>query len=253
MIALSLQSGSSGNCIYVETGPVRLLFDAGICGIQAETRLAALGRDIRDVNAVIISHDHSDHVRYAGVYQRKYGLPVYATSKTMECAVRRYPMGRMNDVRIFRAEEALCFEGVSVETIPTPHDGVDGVAFVVDSKGKRLGIMTDLGHVFDGLNEAIPSLDGVFIESNYDPDMLLRGPYPSFLKKRIQGPGGHISNLEAAELLTSGKRLRWACLSHLSGENNTPALAVETHRKVLGRDFVLHTASRSSGSAILTL
>jgi phosphoribosyl 1,2-cyclic phosphodiesterase len=244
MIAISLQSGSSGNCIYVETEGVKLLFDAGICGAAAERRLGAYGRDIRDVDAVVISHDHSDHVRHAGVYQRKYGLPLYITKRTLGASEKRCGLGRLGEVRFFRAGDEIGVGPVTVRTVPTPHDGEDGTVFVVASRGKRLGIMTDLGHVFDGLADEIAGLDAVFIESNYDPEMLRSGPYPAFLKRRIMGPSGHISNRESAELLLSGRRLKWACLSHLSGENNEPAVAMRTHREVLGRAIGLYTASR---------
>src|SRR5512143_150996 len=159
MIAISLQSGSCGNCIYVETGGVRLLFDAGITGVQAEERLAAHGRDIRSVDAVIISHDHSDHIRHAGVLQRKYGLPVYVTPSTLAAASARCTLGKMQDVHHFRSHDKLRFRGVTVHAIPTPHDGVDGSAFVIEAGLKRLGILTDLGHVFKDLIHLVASLD----------------------------------------------------------------------------------------------
>ena len=117
MMAFSLQSGSSGNCIYVETGGLKLLFDAGINGIQAEKKLAALGRNIRDVNAVIISHDHGDHVRYAGIYQRKYGIPLYITKKTFETAVMRHALGKFKDVRHFQSDGEIIFEKISVQAM----------------------------------------------------------------------------------------------------------------------------------------
>lgn len=244
--AISLQSGSSGNCIYVEACGIKLLFDAGINGRQAEARLAAHGRDIREVDALIISHDHGDHIRYAGVYQRKFRMPLYVTQKTYDTAVKRHQLGKLKDVSFFRSDGVIRFNGVSVEAISTPHDASDGAAFVVSSESKRLGIMTDLGHIFEGLTEVVSSLDAVFLESNYDPDMLETGLYPAFLKKRIKGPEGHLSNLEAAGLLkaTSGKRLKWACLSHLSEHNNTAALALKTHREILKHDLDLHVADR---------
>ncbi|RPI35304.1 MAG: MBL fold metallo-hydrolase [Nitrospiraceae bacterium] len=253
--AIALQSGSNGNCIYIEADGVKLLFDAGINGKQAEVRLAAHGRDIREIDAVIISHDHGDHVRHAGVYQRKYGLPLYVTEKTCETAVKRHPLGKLNDVHFFRSDGSLQFGGVSVEALSTPHDTADGAVFVVSSNSKRLGIMTDLGHVFDGLPEVIGSLDAVFLESNYDPTMLESGPYPSFLKKRIRGLEGHLSNREAAELLeaASGGRMKWACLSHLSEQNNSPSLALRTHRTILRKDITLHVASRYSSSPLLCI
>jgi phosphoribosyl 1,2-cyclic phosphodiesterase len=142
---------------------------------------------------------------------------------------------------------------VSVETIPTPHDGVDGVAFVVDDGQSRVGILTDLGHVFDDLPAAVGSLDGVLLESNYDPQMLAEGRYPAFLKQRIRGPGGHLSNIEAAELVgrSGGSRLRWACLGHLSEDNNRPELAVHTWREVLGPRLPLHVAGRHAATEVL--
>jgi phosphoribosyl 1,2-cyclic phosphodiesterase len=253
MRTISLQSGSSGNCIYVETEGVRLLFDAGICGREAARRLAAHGRDIRAVDALIISHDHGDHVRHAGVYQRKFGLPVYITHKTLSAAQEKMPLGPMNDVRHFTSGGTMRFGDVTVETIPTPHDGADGSVFVVSSETKRLGIFTDLGHVFEELVSVIASLDAVFLESNYDPLMLAKGSYPPFLKKRIEGPEGHISNKEAAQLLLAGKRLKWACLAHLSKNNNHPTVALETHRKIVPGDLTLYAASRHSCSDILAV
>ena len=227
MIVIALQSGSNGNCIYVEAGGTRLLFDAGISGVQAERRLAATGRDIRNTDALIISHDHADHVRCAGVYQRKFGVPLHITSQTL-AAAGRYRLGELTDVHHFAPGDMLRFGEVSVETIPTPHDGIDGSAFIVEAGGRRLGILTDLGHVFEDLPEIKAALDGVLIESNYDPAMLKKGSYPAFLKERIRGIGGHLSNDEAAALLRdcSPGRLQWACLSHLSGENNSPTVAM---------------------------
>jgi len=253
MQVISLQSGSNGNCVYVEAGAVRLLFDAGISGKQAQQRLAQHGRDIRDVDAVLISHDHADHVRCMGIYQRKFGLPLHVTAETLRAATR-YPLGKLGAVQHFRSGASIRFGDVRVETIPTPHDGADGVAFVVDDGRHRLGILTDLGHVFETLPGVIDSLDAIFLESNYDPDMLAAGPYPPFLKDRIAGPAGHLSNLEAAELLSrTNGRLQWACLAHLSEQNNIPELALHTHRRVLGERFPLHVASRYHVGDVLQL
>jgi len=256
MKAIALQSGSNGNSIFVEASGVRLLFDAGISGITAERRLAEHGIDIRAVDGLIISHDHADHVRCGGVYQRKYGIPMHITSRTLERALSRYPLGRLHDVRIFRSGEAISFGEVVLHTFSTPHDGADGSVFVVEAGTRRLGIMTDLGHVFDGLEDIISSLDAVFLESNYDPGMLSAGPYPRFLKQRICGEGGHISNIESAELLLSAfskGRLRWACLSHLSEQNNSPDLAVWTHRNILSGNVDLRIASRYTCTELFVL
>ena len=127
MKMVSLQSGSNGNCIYVETDGIRLLFDAGISGRKAEQRLAAHGRDICDVDALVISHEHRDHARCMGIYQRKYGIPVHVTGKTLAASRSRHDVGEITDLRPYTAGSSLHFGDVTVETIRTPHDGVDGV------------------------------------------------------------------------------------------------------------------------------
>ncbi len=213
------------------------------------------GQDVRGIDAVIISHDHSDHSRAMGIYQRKFGLPVYVTAKTLHAARTSGNLGDMDNVRHFQAGAALRFGTLIVETIPTPHDGADGVAFVVDDGKRRLGILTDLGHVFDGLEAVIRSLDAALLESNYDPEMLANGPYPEWLQRRVRGPKGHLSNIEAAELLlaAASKRMKWVCLGHLSHNNNTPELAVKTHRRVWGKRWPVHVATRYEPTDVLEI
>ena len=255
MEAIALQSGSSGNCIYVEAAGWRLLFDAGISGRQAEHRLAAAGRDIRDVDALVISHDHSDHARAMGIYQRKYGLPIHVTPDTLAAARWKMNLGRLADVRYFSAGNTLRFGDVCVHTIPTPHDAVDGVGFVIDDGVHRLGILTDLGHVFDELDEILPQLDAVIIESNHDLDMLAGSFYPESVKRRIRSHEGHLSNHDAAELLSRAApdHLKWACLAHLSEESNTPELAIETHQSVIGSAFPVFCADRYAASDLMVV
>ena len=255
MRVVCLQSGSNGNCTYVETPDVRLLIDAGISAARALQRLADVGLEATGLHAVLLTHDHGDHARHLGVYQRKLGLPVYATEGTMAAALARLPLGNMTDVRTFRAGAALAFGDTRVRSIPTPHDSTDGVAFVVSAGSKRLGVLTDLGHPFDDLRSVVGSLDGVVIEANYAPDMLSRGPYPSFLKQRIRGPGGHLSNDEAGQLLRdhASPRLRWACLTHLSEQNNDPELALQTVRRYVGRRLRLNLAGRHAATEIMSV
>ena len=250
---IALQSGSNGNCLYVEGGGVSVLFDAGIGGREARRRLALHGREIGSAAAVILSHDHSDHTRGAGVLHRMFGLPLRMTDLTEELV--RYRIGRVSGVTLFRPGDVLQFGGLRIETVPTPHDGAEGVAFVVSDGVSRLGILTDLGHVFEGLGELVSSLDAVFIESNYDAEMLEYGPYPYHLQDRIRGPGGHLSNAESAALLRewSGDRLRWVCLAHLSAENNRPELALEAHRAALGERLPIHLAGRHGPSGPFVL
>jgi phosphoribosyl 1,2-cyclic phosphodiesterase len=252
MITCSLQSGSNGNSIYVEAAGVRLLFDAGLPGRTAAERLAAHGRELRGIDALLLSHDHADHARCAGIFQRKFGLPVFATAKTWRAVAA--DQGRVEDVRHFRAGESLAFGPVTVHTIPTPHDAADGVAFVVEAERRRLGIFTDLGHPFTRLAGWLEEVDAAYLESNYDPELLACGPYPPALKARICGGGGHLSNPEAAGLLQACRRKpRWIALAHLSAQNNHPQLALGTHRTAVGRDYPFHLAGRDVASALLEL
>ena len=248
MITFSLQSGSNGNAIYVEANGARLLFDAGLTGSTAQRRMAVHGKSMADVDAVIISHDHTDHIRYAGVYQRKFGLPLFMTKRTQ--AATWWDLGTLNDVRHFEAGETLSFGHVRVHSIPTPHDAADGVVFVVECDGKRLGILTDLGHPFAGLRDIVASLDAMYIEANYDPFLLERGGYPPALKARIRGEGGHLSNDEAAGLVGECARDRatWVAVAHLSQDNNTPELAVGAMRAAFGSTRSVFHASRARAS-----
>lgn len=253
MIAIALQSGSNGNCIYVESGDVRLLIDAGITGRQADQRLTDTGRNIRDVDALLISHDHSDHTRSMGIFQRKFRLPIHITERTLAATRRRARHGELHDIQLFSAGDTLSLEHLTVESVPTPHDAVDGVAFVVDDGEHRLGVLTDLGHVFESLGDIVATLDAVVIESNYDPNLLDSGPYPERLKQRIRGAGGHLSNDESAQLLaqSANDRLKWACLAHLSERNNSPERALDAHRQLLGDRLTLHVADRYAATPCL--
>ena len=250
VLTFSLQSGSNGNAIYVEANGAKLLFDAGISGRLAAERMATHGRDIHDVDALILSHEHCDHVRGAGVYQRMFRLPVYMTRPTHRAI--RQDLGRLTDVRYFQSGDTLPFDGVSVHTIQTRHDAADGVAFVVECGRKRLGILTDLGHPFPGLRAVLRQVDAAYLESNYDPQMLETGGYPAHLKARIRGKGGHLSNEESAETVKSCGRNRpgWVAVAHLSEHNNRVELAVGAQHKAVGHDYPVYVAPRYSSSGV---
>ena len=252
MLTFSLQSGSNGNSIYVETSDVRLLFDAGISGRATEDRLAAYGRDIRQVDALILSHNHRDHVCGAGILQRRFSLPIFITPRSYRAC--REELGACVDIRNIDPGKVLTFGSTVVQTVPTAHDGKDGVAFIINENGKKLGIFTDLGHRFAGIETWISDLDGLYLESNYDPTMLAEGMYPSWLKRRIRGKGGHLSNFEAAELVRdTAEQLQFLILSHLSENNNEPELAMATARDFLGGAFPLALAPRYTVGDIFSL
>ena len=253
MKTFSCQSGSNGNCIFVRAGRTRILLDAGISGLAAQRRMEVNQEDIRAVDALILSHDHSDHTRSAGIFQRKFHMPIYATPGTLRAC--RGSIGKLDDVRPFEAGLSLEIGQLVIHTMPTPHDGADGVCFVIEHQGRRLGVLTDLGFVFPELEELLPTLDAVYLESNYDPHMLRTGPYPPHLQARIEGNGGHISNPQAGELLRdfADGRLKWAALAHLSEANNLPELALQTSQRIVNRQMNLHVASRYDVSPVFEL
>ena len=248
----ALQSGSNGNCIYVETPDARLLVDAGISGRSVSQRLAQHDRDLADVDAVLISHNHRDHICGAGVIHRRHAIPLYITAGAWSAA--RSVLGVVTEPRHFEPGQTLHFGQTTVDTVPTAHDGIEGVAFVVTYAHKRLGIFTDLGHRFVGIDKWIAQLDAVYLESNYDPAMLAEGPYPAWLKKRIAGDGGHLSNGDAASLIKeSCHALKLVVLAHLSEHNNHPDIALATARAAIGESLPLAVASRSAATGMFTV
>lgn len=232
MLTFALQSGSSGNCYYYESGSVKLLFDAGIAWRTAVARMAEQGAVPDGVAGVFISHDHSDHFACAGVFHRMTRAPLFMTRGTWDAIGGR--LGRVAGVETFTAGEEIVIGHVRVTTILTPHDAAEPCAFLVDDGRTRVGILTDLGHAFPALCACLPDLDAAYLESNYDAALLASNPaYPPPLRRRIRGGHGHLENSESAGLVkTCGSdRLRTVILSHLSGENNSPSIALAAHRK----------------------
>jgi len=240
----------------VRSGDTALLFDAGISGSKAESRLAEHGYDIRECRAIVLSHEHHDHICGVGVYSRKFGLPVYANLRTWNATRAKPSIGCMGSPNYFVTGRTFEIGRLKIESILTPHDAVEGVCFVIEDieSGCRFGLLTDLGHVFHELRDAIRTLDAVLLESNYDEEMLESGPYPQHLKMRIAGKRGHISNRDAASLLDScgSHRLQWVCLGHLSAHNNTPQVALETHH-AMGLDRIPLFCADREGSTRLPL
>lgn len=227
-----LGSGSGGNSMIIESNGARLLVDAGFSCRQIEKRLESLGESAADLDALILTHEHHDHLRGTSVLARRYQLPVYATAGTFAGGdLGEEIMARSTTIRSGLPFEIPSKRGETafrVESFGLPHDAREPVGFVVeDAAGQRLGLAADLGMRTQLAWGRLSDLDILVIETNHDLQMLRNGPYPWYLKQRVAGRHGHLSNHEAAEgipeLLTD--RLRWVVLYHLSKTNNLPALA----------------------------
>ena len=222
----SLGSGSRGNATLVEADGARVLVDCGFPARELERRLALLGVDAESLSALLVTHEHSDHIRGVGAVARRYRLPVWSTAGT-------YGKGRFGElprVHIFNTHgERIRVGGLDILPYPVPHDAREPCQFLFCGDGVRLGMLTDAGCITPHIVDVLRECDGLLLECNHDPRMLREGPYPPHLQARVGGHYGHLSNAQAAELLgeIETSRLRHLLAAHLSEKNNVPALARE--------------------------
>ncbi len=227
-----LGSGSAGNCVVVESGEHRLLIDAGFSCRQIEKRLAAVGVDRATIAAIVLTHEHGDHVRGAARFAKRNAAVIYGTRGTLERSglAERSPTEELVSSRPRRVG------GFLLHPFRVPHDAEDPIGLVLeDGSGRRVGVVNDLGTASRLAWAHLRDLDGLVVETNHDLEMLRNGPYPWHLKQRVAGRHGHLSNREAAEGLAEivSDRLQWVVLYHLSRTNNSPALADEAITRVL--------------------
>jgi phosphoribosyl 1,2-cyclic phosphodiesterase len=244
----SLNSGSNGNCYYVGSEREAVLIDAGISCRETEKRMKRLGLPLENVKAIFISHEHSDHIRGLPVLSKKYRLPVYITAGTLL-------HGRLSDqllsVQSFCANETIPIGELDVHAFSKAHDAADPHSFTITRNGIRIGVFTDIGITCENLITHFRQCHAAFLEANYDEEMLVQSRYPYFLKKRISGGKGHLSNKQALELFTSHRPdfMSHLLLSHLSQENNSPQLVQDLFAGHAGRTTVT-VASRYQESAV---
>lgn len=226
MIELSvLGSGSRGNATWISDGESSFLIDAGFCGRELDERLTKIGHTLQQVNAVVITHDHSDHINGAGVVARNASAPVWIHEKNLGKLKKR--LGKRVEFKHFTP--LLCFEigSFSITPFDTPHDATHSSGFIIEQQGIRIGYATDVGFPEQSVIAALKSCDILIIESNHDEEMLRTGSYPPILQERIRSDEGHLSNRQTAEILraVAHEGLKQVILIHLSGENNSPELA----------------------------
>ncbi len=256
-----LASSSEGNAVYLRAGNTSVLFDAGISAKRIITALRAINMPPPD--AVFITHEHSDHIKGAGVLSRKFGIPVFATPGTWLACDRSKLVGdiEVSNRRHIYTDESLIVGDLTINAFPIPHDASQPVGYAAFYKAKKVAVCTDMGHITDTIIENIADSDIMLIESNHDVDMLVNGSYPEHLKRRILGKNGHLSNVSCGMLLSEvlSKRLKHIYLGHLSEENNSPEAAFDTVAAILENNhpelfaaLTLRIAARSQASVSVT-
>lgn len=231
----ALRSGSSGNAIFISSSKTKVLVDAGVCGRAIEQSMAAIDENAAELSALVVTHEHTDHTSGIGVLMRRYKVPVYVSASTwaaMQSAVGRVDPGLVN---LIKPGQKFVVGDMEITGFTTPHDAVDPVGFRLDTAKGAVSVLTDIGYLADGLLENVSGSKALFLEANYDYTLLMNGYYPYFLKKRISGRQGHLSNDDCAlavnSLLEQGTE--YFCLSHLSKDNNSPDLALMTVKQKL--------------------
>ena len=232
-----LGSGSAGNATLVQAGGTRVLIDCGLGPNVIEERMRRVFGSAVSIHAIVGTHPHDDHVGELGSCAKRFDAPVFINQPT-----RRRSTLRGARVRVFGRNARFSVGAIDVDPMPVPHDAPNQ-ALVLEQRGVRLGIVTDLGHIPRGLAAHFAGCHALLFESNHDPAMLERGPYPDFLKRRIASERGHLSNAQAAGLFAKlGPETRDVVLMHLSQQCNSPLLALAAARTVLRRGVKLHVA-----------
>lgn len=238
-----LSSGSKGNAIYVSCGSTAVLIDAGLSGIEIERRLASRGIPPESLDAIIVSHEHSDHIQGVGILSRRFDLPVYMTRKTLSGAGH---IGLVKDLKHFGCGDSFKIQELCLHPFSVSHDAEDPVGFTVEQNGVKIGIATDLGVPTAMVKNHLKGCSLLVLEANHDMDMLLDGPYPWPVKQRIKSRTGHLSNEASRDLLIDIRHdgLKHVILSHLSETNNSPQKALSVVGQAIVRNKTLLSVAR---------
>lgn len=259
----SIASGSSGNCICVGSDTCHVLVDAGISGKRIEAGLNSIDLKTAEMQGILVTHEHIDHIAGLGVVARKYGIPMYATAGTIEAILHTKSVGKIDETLFHEVQPEVDFMigDLTIEPIAISHDAADPVAYKFKQQGKSMAVMTDLGKYDERIIAKLKDLDAILLEANHDVHMLQVGCYPYPLKQRILGDRGHLSNELSGRLLGEilHDEFKTVILGHLSKENNYEALAYETVRQEVtmgenpyrGDDFPMFVAKRDEPSQMI--
>tara|TARA_A100001015_G_scaffold13925_1_gene16247 strand:- start:811 stop:1596 length:786 start_codon:yes stop_codon:yes gene_type:complete len=244
-----LASGSSGNATYIATPTTRILIDAGLSAKQIELRLQHIGVSPASLTAICLSHEHSDHTNGARVLQKRYQLPLYANQPTA-ASLQRTPKGKECQFNIFQTGSPFTLGNLTLEPFHIPHDAAEPVGFRISNQNTHIGIVTDIGMVTRLVTEKLKGCTCLIIEANHDVDLLREAPRPWSLKQRIRSRQGHLSNVEAAQLIcqTATDTLQHIILAHLSSQCNTPETVLHTIQSQLRLEKLDHLTLEVSGA-----
>ena len=264
LIFRCLASGSSGNCFYIGTPKQGILIDAGISARTIQKHLRGMGLDYANIMGVLITHDHADHIRAVGTLGERVRLPIYASRLIHEGINRNYGVQEKlrTSQRYYEVGEEWELMGMKINTFAVSHDSTQCVGYVIDYQDQRFMIATDCGEPNAEMEAYIRTANHIVIEANHDEQMLLNGPYPTYLKQRILSPKGHQSNVTCGRLLAENyhEQMRNVFLCHLSHENNDPNVAMNTITEILlnegimpGADIFLTPLERLNPSPVYVL
>jgi phosphoribosyl 1,2-cyclic phosphodiesterase len=228
-----LASGSGGNALYVETERVRVVIDAGLSCRELIRRLDLVGIEAEGLDGVVVTHEHLDHVKGVGPLARKFHLPIYVNRRTYERSLKL--LGPVAMPVFVQTGQTLTMKDLQIETFTKCHDAADPLGIILSCNGSKLGLITDLGRSTHLVEDKLKGCGGLIMEFNYDPEMLEEGPYPLYLKRRIRGTDGHLSNGQAGDLLSTvhHEKLQVVIMAHLSQTNNDPSKAFDQASKSL--------------------
>ena len=257
----SLYSGSSGNCLFVETNNTKILIDAGVSLKKIEKGLENFDTLPSNLDAVIVTHEHTDHIQSLGNLSKKFDIPVFATSKTFDAMPKQTEKITDKNKKNINIDEKFSIGDIEILPFKIPHDAADPCGFTLFSNNKKISIATDVGHMTNDILKHIDGSEFILLEANYDSNVLKYTKYPFKLKERIAGPSGNLSNKAAGQtinyLINSG--LKKAVLGHLSKESNFPELAYQTFiDEILSSgtnidNFNLSVASRDFPGKLITI